>query len=70
MTNISIASNVVNVLPILCYSFQGTDQVPILLVGNKCDLVHQRQVLSFLLTSLSLSLFVFTSVFWDVSLKL
>lgn len=23
---------------------QGTDQVPILLVGNKCDLVHQRQV--------------------------
>ncbi|VDM36937.1 unnamed protein product, partial [Toxocara canis] len=24
----------------------GTDQVPILLVGNKCDLVHQRQVRS------------------------
>ena len=24
--------------------FQGTDQVPILLVGNKCDLQHQRQV--------------------------
>lgn len=23
---------------------QGTDQVPILLVGNKCDLAHQRQV--------------------------
>lgn len=23
---------------------KGTDQVPILLVGNKCDLVHQRQV--------------------------
>ncbi|KAI1719303.1 ras family domain-containing protein [Ditylenchus destructor] len=22
----------------------GTDQVPILLVGNKCDLAHQRQV--------------------------
>lgn len=25
---------------------KGTDQVPILLVGNKCDLVHQRQVRS------------------------
>lgn len=23
---------------------QGTEQVPILLVGNKCDLAHQRQV--------------------------
>uniref|UniRef100_A0A914DKC6 Uncharacterized protein n=1 Tax=Acrobeloides nanus TaxID=290746 RepID=A0A914DKC6_9BILA len=23
---------------------KGTDQVPILLVGNKCDLTHQRQV--------------------------
>lgn len=23
---------------------KGTDQVPILLVGNKCDLAHQRQV--------------------------
>ncbi|CAG9529970.1 MRAS2 family protein [Wuchereria bancrofti] len=23
---------------------KGTDQVPILLVGNKCDLIHQRQV--------------------------
>uniref|UniRef100_A0A915C6E9 small monomeric GTPase n=1 Tax=Parascaris univalens TaxID=6257 RepID=A0A915C6E9_PARUN len=25
---------------------KGTDQVPILLVGNKCDLIHQRQVRS------------------------
>uniref|UniRef100_A0A915NJG2 Uncharacterized protein n=1 Tax=Meloidogyne floridensis TaxID=298350 RepID=A0A915NJG2_9BILA len=25
---------------------KGTDQVPILLVGNKCDLAHQRQVRS------------------------
>ncbi|RCN36663.1 hypothetical protein ANCCAN_17445 [Ancylostoma caninum] len=23
---------------------KGTEQVPILLVGNKCDLQHQRQV--------------------------
>ncbi|VDP21024.1 unnamed protein product, partial [Onchocerca flexuosa] len=26
---------------------KGTDQVPILLVGNKCDLIHQRQASTF-----------------------